>query len=108
MRAVAQLEHNGSIPLGSGLDQYFQDLWSNLVESYSICELTYPSDRLPAILGLASRFARIITSTGTDFGLREKKFQSVCCGALYQIQGRDDALCNTERHRGPGHRWKGV
>jgi hypothetical protein len=34
-------------------------LWTNLVNKYSSCDLTYSSDKLPAIAGVAKRFQQI-------------------------------------------------
>jgi hypothetical protein len=41
------------------LSSYISVLWTNLITNYSSCDLTYSSDRLPAVAGIAKRFKQI-------------------------------------------------
>jgi len=56
---------------GSSWEEVFEDEWSRLVQSYTRRELTYKSDKLVAIEGLATRFQ----SRGEESGYRQGLFE---------------------------------
>jgi hypothetical protein len=61
---IVRLERANDDPAGEKLDHgLLQSLWQDVVEAYSICDLTFPDkDKLMAIAGIASRVGRLMRS----------------------------------------------
>ncbi|KAK3334989.1 HET-domain-containing protein [Neurospora tetraspora] len=96
-------------------------LWDSLVERYSRCNLTYTSDKLPALSGLAQIFSIV---RGPDFSLDKNSYlagiwrphlpYALCWYSYYGIGGKlrnyDGKLRNYRPHpyRAPSWSWASV
>ena len=81
------IEENATYTRDSGGEDHdtfaLYERWAQLVETYSVCELTFESDMLPAISGLAHRFAK---SLG-DVYLAGLWKGNICEGLLWEETG---------------------
>lgn len=80
--------------------------WSRLIETYSDCSLTFPSDKMIALGASPSTFRpcwRVMMSMLLDFGLLSCR--RLCVGALTKGVRHTD-LQRTKPHLGPGLLWK--
>ena len=69
---------------GASWEAVFEDDWKTLVQNYTRRELTYKSDKLVALNGLASRFVQRNSEKNlvTSLGYGWETSRMICCGTV--------------------------
>lgn len=95
----------------NGTAQKLYDIWFDIIEKFSSCNFTYPGDRLPALAGVAARFARYLNDQLGEIptyvcGMwKEDLFPSLCWKSPFAVVPIDQS---TTSYIAPSWSWASV
>ena len=86
------------------LDNYYHEMWGELINRYTICELTVPTDRVVAISGVAKRMGEMLQDDYVA-GMWRRSLPYQLLWTVFSPSKVKQITCPQDTYRSPSFSW---